>query len=301
MKDILIEYCKSIGIEKVGIADIGPYEDLEKILKNREEKDWLTGLEGSTIDKRIDPTLTMEDCKSIIVCLFPYHVEEKRRANLSNYTYSKDYHLIAQEKLNQVAEYLDKKINKFNYQAHVDTGPLVDRYLGHRAGLGFFGINAHLINDDYGTYFFIGYIINNYPFKWDEPMDRTCFQCMKCVYHCPGNIILGNFDINPLRCRSYITQKKRDLDNLDIDIIKKDNILFGCDICQQVCPHNDGIEETHMEEFKENLLYRLDYDDILEMSNKGFKRKYGDRAFSWRGRKVIKRNYEIIHNIKIED
>ncbi|MBS4539159.1 tRNA epoxyqueuosine(34) reductase QueG [Clostridium sp. D2Q-11] len=301
MKDILIKYGNSIGIEKIGIADIGPYEDLEKILINREKKGHLTGLEDTNIKRRIDPKVSMEDAKSIIVCLFPYHVKQEKRSNISNYTYSKDYHLIAQKKLNLIGEYLNKHINDFKYHAHVDTGPLVDRYLGHRAGLGFYGINAHLINDDYGTYFFIGYILNNYPFEADNTMDRTCYQCMKCVYSCPGKIILGNFDINPLRCKSFITQKKRDIDQLDKDIIKKDNIVFGCDICQQVCPHNDGIEITHMEEFKEDLVYRLDYDEIKEMSNKGFKRKYGDRAFAWRGRKVIKRNYEIIHNIKTED
>lgn len=301
MKDKLIRYCNSIGIEKVGIADIGPYEDLEKILITREEKGHLTGLEGPDIKERIDPRLTMKDAKSIIVFLFPYHVEGEEGSNISNYTYSKDYHFIVQEKLNSIGEYLTEEIEGFKYQAHVDTGPLVDRYLANRAGLGFFGINAHLINDDYGTYFFIGYIINNYPFEEDKPMDRTCYQCMRCVEACPGEIILGNFDINPIRCRSYITQKKRDLDELDKEIIKKDNIIFGCDICQRVCPHNKGIDITHMEEFKENLIFSLDYDEINVMSNKGFKRKYGNRAFAWRGRKVIKRNYEIIHNIDIED
>lgn len=296
MKEKLIEYAKSIEIEKLGIADIGPYEDLKKILISREEKGHITGLEGSSIEKRIDPTLTMKNTKSIIVCLFPYHVKSKGKSNLSNYTYSKDYHLIVKEKLESIGKYLKQSIDGFEYESHVDTGPLVDRYIAYGAGLGFYGINAHLINDDYGTYFFIGYIINNYPFKPDEPLDRTCFQCMKCVYECPGNIILGNFDINPLRCRSYITQKKRDLDELDKTIIKEDNILFGCDICQIVCPHNDGIKETHMKEFKEDLIYRLEYDEINNMSNKGFKRKYGDRAFAWRGRKVIKRNYEIIED-----
>ncbi|MBS4534004.1 tRNA epoxyqueuosine(34) reductase QueG [Clostridium sp. D2Q-14] len=301
MKDKLIKYCNSIGIEKVGISDIGPYEDLKKILINREKKGYVTGLEGANIEERINPKLTMKDVKSIIVCLFPYHVEEEKGANISNYTYSKDYHYIAHEKLNLIGEYLIEEIKGFKYQAYVDMGPLVDRYLGYRAGLGFFGINAHLINDDYGTYFFIGYIINNHFFEYDKPLQRTCYQCMRCVKACPGQIILGNFDINPVRCRSFITQKKKDLDELDKKIIKKDNIIFGCDICQNVCPHNKGIDITRMEEFKENLIFKLDYDEIKGMSNKGFKRKYGDRAFAWRGRKVIKRNYEVINDIKIED
>lgn len=301
MKEKLKEFAKGVEIEKLAIADIGPYMDLKEILVNREEKDHLTGLEGSSIEKRIDPTLTMKDAKSIIVCLFPYKMKTKEKSNLSNYTYSKDYYVIVKEKLETIANFLDENIENFKYESYVDTGPLVDRYIAHRAGLGFYGINAHLINDDYGTYFFIGYIINNHPFKADKAMDRTCFECMKCKEKCPGNIILGNFDINPKRCRSYISQKKKDLDELDIDIIKKDNILFGCDICQKVCPHNGGIKETNIKEFKEDLIYKLEYEEINAMSNKAFKRKYGNRAFAWRGRKLIKRNHEIINDIEIED
>lgn len=301
MKNSLIKYCKTIGITKVGIADIGPYKELEKKLKEREEKGWLTGLEESDIQKRIDPKLTMENVKSIIVCLFPYHTKEIKRANLSNYTYSKDYHFIVKDKLDNIGEFLSSRTENFQYKSFVDTGPLVDRYLAYKAGLGFFGINAHLINDDYGTYSFIGYILVNKHIEPDKPLDKTCYQCMKCVYSCPGNVIMGDFDINPLKCRSYITQKKRDLDKRDIEILKKDNVIFGCDICQEVCPHNDGIKTTNIKEFREDLIHRLDYNEIKRMSNRGFKREYGNRAFAWRGRKILKRNHEIIHNIKDED
>ncbi|HBY2819912.1 TPA: 4Fe-4S dicluster domain-containing protein, partial [Clostridioides difficile] len=128
----------------------------------------------------------------------------------------------------------------------------------------------------------------------DKPLEKSCFKCGKCVKYCPGNAILGNYDMNPKKCLSYITQKKGDLSEKEKVVLKNGKKVFGCDICQEVCPHNVEIPTTHILEFKENIIDYLNYDEIQNISNKEFKRKYGDRAFSWRGRNIIKRNMEII-------
>lgn len=294
MKTVLKNFCSSIGIEYAKIADIGPYNELEAILKDRIAKGHYTGMEEGDIKKRIDPSLTMENVKSIIVCLFPYFTGNKKGANISKYTYSLDYHIVAGEKLKSIGEYLASKIDGFEYKYFVDSGPLVDRYLAYLAGLGYFGVNSSIITDKYGSYIFIGYILNNYPFEADVPIDRTCIKCGECVKRCPGSAILGDFSINPKRCISYITQKKGGLSEEEIEILNKNPMLFGCDICQDVCPHNKGIEMTNMAEFKKDLIYELEYDEISGISNREFKRRYGDRAFSWRGRGVILRNFKHI-------
>ncbi|EQH30693.1 hypothetical protein QM3_0558 [Clostridioides difficile DA00215] len=100
--------------------------------------------------------------------------------------------------------------------------------------------------------------------------------------------------MNPKKCLSYITQKKGDLSEKEKVVLKNGKKVFGCDICQEVCPHNVEIPTTHILEFKENIIDYLNYDEIKNISNKEFKRRYGDRAFSWRGRNIIKRNMEII-------
>lgn len=294
MKTILKDFCSSIGIEYAGIADIGPYNELEVILKDRIAKGYYTGMEEVDIKKRIDPSRTMKNVKSIIVCIFPYFTGNMEGANISKYTYSLDYHIIAGERLKDIGEFLTSRIEGFEYKCFVDSGPLVDRYLAYLAGIGYFGVNSSIITDKYGSYLFIGYILNNYPFEPDEPMDRTCIKCGECVKRCPGAAILGDFSINPKRCISYITQKKGELTEEEIEILNKNPMVFGCDICQDVCPHNQGIEITNMAEFKKDLIYKLEYDEISGISNKEFKRRYGDRAFSWRGKGIILRNFKNI-------
>lgn len=293
-KEKLKEFCSSIGLKCVGIAGVGPYYDLEKIIKRKLSNGYFTGMEEEVIEKRVNPRLIMENAKSIIVCAFPYYVDEVEESNLSKYCYGEDYHIVAKRYLQKICDFLEEKINNFEYKFFVDNGPLVDRYLAYQSGIGYFGINNNIITDEYGSYIFIGYIVNNYEFYVDDPLPKTCIKCDKCVKYCPGNAILGNFELNPRRCLSYITQKKDDLSEEEMNLIKENKMVFGCDICQEVCPHNKGISITNIEEFKTNLITKLDYDEINDISNKEFKRRYGNRAFSWRGKKIIQRNIEII-------
>lgn len=295
VKKSLIVFCNSIGIENVGIAPAKYYDKFEEIWKRQLDRGFISGFEEKDIEKRLNPKLILEDAKSIIVCLFPYYSGTKEHANLSKYAYSIDYHKVIMKKLESIADFLESNIEGFHYKAFVDNGPLSDRYVAYRAGLGFFGINSHLITDRYGSYVFIGYIINNYPFEPDKPQYRTCCQCFDCVRKCPGQCILGDFTINPLRCKSYITQKKNDLTEEDIEILKKHNLIWGCDVCQDVCPHNKDAQKTTIEEFRENLIYNIDCEELKQISNKEFIRRYGDRSFSWRGKGILIRNHELIH------
>lgn len=295
MKEELIRFCNSIKIKYVGIAPSGPYYDFEEIWKKQIERGFVCGFEELDIEKRIYPHLTLEDVKSVIVCLFPYYTGTAENSNISKYTYGMDYHILAKEKLEQIGQFLSERIENFHYKAFVDTGPLNDRYLAYKAGLGFRGINSHIITDQYGSYVFIGYILNNYPFETDKPQERTCYQCFNCVRNCPGQCIQGDFTINPLRCKSYITQKKGELSQEDIDILRKHQLIWGCDVCQDVCPHNRKVDKTPIDEFWKDLIYNIDYEELSQISNKEFIRRYKDRAFSWRGKKILTRNHKIIH------
>lgn len=299
-KKEIIELFNKKGLNTVGIAPIGPYYELKKVLKDKVEKNLITGMEEPDLEKRVNPKLIMENAKSIIVCVFPYHIEDKYESNISRYCYGMDYHLVIKEKLNEICEEIKSVDEKFEYRVFADNGPLVDRYLAYLAGIGYYGVNNNLITDKYGSYVFIGYIVNNYDLEVDNPTNKTCIKCNKCVKYCPGNALEGNYKMNPKKCLSYITQKKEELTLEEKDKMKKNKLIFGCDICQIVCPHNKDICESNIEEFTTDLITNLDEEEISSISNKEFKRRYKNRAFSWRGRNIIKRNMDIVNEKSME-
>lgn len=259
MREKILEICNSIGLDCVGFTSADVY--------NRTSDD---------------------NYKTAIVALFPYYCGEFSGANLSKYTFGKDYHKVAMEKLKFIAD----SSGICDYKAFSDIGPEIDRTLALNSGLCFKGLNQMCINHKYGSYFFIGYIVCNIDVEFDSPCIEECAKCGKCISSCPGGALADGFCEE--RCLSHITQKKGELTLAEIELIAKNKMAFGCDVCQDVCPHNKNIPITPIEEFKESVLHTLSLSDIQSLSNKEFKEKYGDRAFSWRGKQVIKRNLEII-------
>ncbi len=189
----------------------------------------------------------------------------------------------------KLIENIDKDIEGFKYKYFVDTGPLVDRYLAYKAGIGWYGKNNCIINSEYGSWIFIGYIICNLEIEGDKPYKNSCLNCKKCIDLCPTGALMDNYKYNAKRCISYLTVTK---ENIEYDLREKmtDNI-YGCDICQSRCPHNQNAVKVKNNGF-EIEKYNLDVDplDILNMSKGDFKKRFGDVALAWRGYNVIKRN-----------
>lgn len=253
MKEKILRFINSIGIEKCGIA---PYDN--------------------------------DFCA--IVCLFPYFSGYKE-GNLSVYTYSEDYHLIIKDKLALICDYLHSIAPDCRCESFADIGPEIDRLLAYEAGLGFYGKNHMLINDDFGSYFFIGYIKCSLKLERDAPLDKTCLSCNECIKHCPGGALGTTFDIN--RCASHISQKKGELSPEEKSILKKSGLVFGCDQCQRVCPHNKALKPP-MKEFCQNIKESISKSELEALSGRKFVEKYKNRAFSWRGKNVLLRNINII-------
>ena len=195
------------------------------------------------------------------------------------------------EYLKKVADFI-KNSGDYKADFYVDVSPFNDVDLGYRAGLGVVGKNRLLINDKYGSLCFIGYVITDMPLCVSETLENKCLNCNKCVNTCrTGALKDGNFS----KCLSEITQKKGNLSEAEQKTIKVNGSAFGCDICQMVCPMNN-FNITHIEEFKTNLITHIKKSDFENLSNKEFKEKYGNRAFSWRGKNVLIRNLEILGN-----
>ena len=235
-----------------------------------------------------EDTGVLEDAKSIIVCAFSYYNGE-RKGNISRYAQGADYHLVAREKMKPICEHL--KSNGFSAESFADTGSLNERVLANLSGIAFLGKNQMAINRELGSYFFIGYIVTNCELSKNEPNTSQCDGCGRCIKACPLGALSENGFCEE-KCLSYITQKKGNLSFEEKEAIKKTKTIWGCDICQEVCPHNQGIAVTSITEFCENLIIDLDIDEAL--SNKEFKKMYGNRAFSWRGKQVLLRNLKIV-------
>ena len=182
------------------------------------------------------------------------------------------------------------------YHAYADTGPLADRYLALRAGLGWIGKNQMLIHPVWGSYCFISYLTLNAPLEADAPaaMETTCMRCGRCVRSCPGGALTEDGAFRLERCRSLITQKTGELAPWEIRILQKDSLIFGCDVCQKVCPHNAGVPLTMIKEFREDLIASLSKADLQDVSRRQFAARYPDRAFTWRGPAVLRRNLELL-------
>lgn len=243
-----------------------------------------------------------ETVRSILVVLFPYFAGYQK-GNLSLYCRGLDYHEVVPQYLNPIGEEVKRILGTdFSYHAYADTGPFIDRQLAQRAGLGFVGDNQMLIHEEYGSYFFIGYLTMNAPFspdiRYKTDMPQECLHCGRCQQACPGQAlpIKKGEAFKSERCRSGISQKSGELKTWEIAILKKDEIIFGCDLCQTVCPYNQNLELSPLPEFTENCVTSLRKEDLEGLSRKQLMERYPNRAFVWRGPAVLRRNLTLLES-----
>ncbi|WP_432401746.1 epoxyqueuosine reductase [Wukongibacter sp. M2B1] len=315
-KEKIIEYAEKIDIDLIGFTKAEVYNDLGQILIERESKGFLSGFEERDIEKRINPELTLEGVKTIIVVGISYYVMEedigetidsRLYGKISRSSWGKDYHNVLKDRMEKLSMYISKHENDFRFKYYVDTGPLVDRHLAYKAGIGWYGKNNCIISESYGSWIFIGYILSNLQLEAissasilldsdnishseviSNRVENSCKDCDKCIMACPTNALMENYQYNSKLCISYLTQTK---DDIDYELREKmGNSLYGCDICQSVCPYNKDRKSSCKEFIPDGNTYKPDLLEMLKLSNKQFRKKFGNMALSWRGNKIIKRN-----------
>lgn len=294
IKSQIIDLAHSQGIDLVGFTDCKSFINLEKYLLLRKENKRETSFEEADIKKRIDPKETLVNCKSIILLAISYNSDFKvgnspLNGGLSKSSWGEDYHRVLNRKMEGLIKDL-QEIREFQYKSFVDTGPLVDRELAKRAGIGYYGKNCSIINREYGSFLFISYILTDLDLAIDEiTIEDDCGDCDLCIRACPTGALESPYTLNPKKCISYLTQDK---DVIPVELRKNMGIqVYGCDICQNVCPKNKGIKIPNHKEFSPiRTGASIDIEDLLPMSNRQFKDKYGDMAGSWRGKNILKRN-----------
>lgn len=302
LKEKIIAESKRIGIDKIGFASAEPFWELEAPLKKQRELGHNSGFEHQNIDERIYLEKTFDGPKSIIAIALAYPTKihediprDEKRGLFARASWGVDYHFILQDKMKQLIAFIEREAekigteNNWRLSPQVDTGELVDVRVAERAGLGFVGRNGLLITEEFGSWVYLGEIVTNIDFEFDAPGVFGCGECTRCIKACPTQALLGDGGLNAKRCLSYQTQTK---DMMPTEFRKKmSNVIYGCDICQLVCPYNQDKDFHFHEEMAPKIAEVAPVlKPMLTMTNREFKEQFGHLAGSWRGKKPLQRN-----------
>ena len=233
---------KRLGFLSCGISKAGFLEEEAPRLEN-----WLNNQMNGQMsymenhfDKRLNPTLLVDDAKSVISLLLNYYPSELQNEDsykISKYAYGQDYHHVIKEKLRELLHFIQTEIGEVSGRAFVDSAPVLDKAWAAKSGLGWIGKNSNLITQKVGSFYFIAELIIDLELDYDTPTTDHCGSCTACLDACPTEAIVAPYVVDGSKCISYFTIELKD--NLPQEMKGKfDDWMFGCDVCQDVCPWN---------------------------------------------------------------
>lgn len=272
---LIKEEAKRLGFTSCGISKAGFLEEEAPRLEK-----WLNdGMHGQmhymekNFDKRLDPRLLVEDAKSVVSLLFNYYPEQLQNTDsykISKYAYGEDYHFVIKDKLKELLSYINETIGEVNGRAFVDSAPVLDKAWAAKSGLGWIGKNSNLITKKEGSFFFIAELIIDLDLEDDGATTDHCGRCTRCIDACPTQAIETPYVVNGAKCISYLTIELKE----DIPPEFKgmfDDWIYGCDVCQDVCPWNRFSKPTKEERFRpNNELMNYSKEEWHELTNDVF-------------------------------
>lgn len=290
-----------LGFMQCGIAKATFLEEeaprLEQWLENQHHGE-MNYMENH-FDKRLDPRLLVDDAKSVISLTLNYYPETQQQdpeaPKISKYAYGMDYHLVIKDKLFQLLNFISEQIGEVSGRAFVDSAPVLDRAWAKRAGIGWIGKNSNLINKKSGSFFFLAELIVDLELEYDQPFQTDhCGTCTKCIDACPTDAILSPFIIDAKKCISYLTIELREEIPKSFND-KMENWMFGCDICQDVCPWNRFSVPNTEPQFQPNQnLLSMKKEDWMDITEDVFKTIFKNSAVKRTKFKGLTRNIDFI-------
>ena len=248
-------YAISIGFDLVGIAPSKQLTDHKEIISGWLAAGMNAGMSfiARDVEKRLNPAFLLDEARSVVVTGINYFSDEIQGGNgipiISKYAYGKDYHMVVSEKLNNLLEFIVSCEPAARGKVCVDSAPILEKAWAHEAGLGWIGKNSLLINKKIGSFLFLGEIVLNFDLKYDTPSSEDyCGNCRICLDSCPMNAINENKTIDARKCISWLTVENKKLIPEECRGKMNDRI-FGCDICQDVCPYNKEAQPNYIPEF----------------------------------------------------
>jgi epoxyqueuosine reductase len=250
-------------------------------------------------DKRVDPTLLVPGAKSVISLAYNYYNESKQTdpdaPKLAMYAYGKDYHKVVRKKLQQLFDWIKSSFGDVDGRIFVDSAPVLERDWAKRSGLGWIGKNTMLIQPKKGSWFFLAEIITDLTMVYDHPISDYCGTCTRCIEACPTEAIHKNgYIMDGSKCISYLTIELKN--NLPVEYKgKMENWMFGCDICQQVCPWNRFAEPHQEDRFLPSAtVMQMSREEWNDLSEPIFNQLFEGSAVKRTKYEGLKRNIEFL-------
>ena len=286
-----------IGFHKVGIASVNEFGLEINRLQKWLNKGYQADLEWMGSPKRQDLKAVMPEVQSVICVALNYytphqHSESSEIGKISRYGWGRDYHKVMHKKLKFLANWLQEQDKNILTRYYADTGPIMEKPLAEKAGLGWIAKNGNLITREYGSWVFLGEVLTNLELTRDSPHTEHCGSCTRCLEACPTNAIVESFVIDANLCIAYHTIENR---NPELPAHIKSNLkgwVAGCDICQDVCPWNQRFaQETNIDEFQpypDNLAPQLT--KLAEISEEDWNRQFRASALRRIKPEMLQRN-----------
>ena len=288
-----------LGFMSCGISKAGFLETEAPRLENWLNKNHHGQMSymANHFDKRLNPTLLVDDCKSVISLLLNYYPTEQQNPEsfkISKYAYGQDYHFVIKQKLKELLQSIQTEIGAVSGRAFVDSAPVLDKAWAAKSGLGWVGKNSNLITQKVGSFYFIAELLVDLDLNYDFATTDHCGTCTACIDACPTNAIATPYVVDGSKCISYFTIELKE--NIPTGMQGKfNNWVFGCDICQDVCPWN-RFSKPHAEPlFNPNQeILNFTNKDWLEITDDTFKKVFGKSAVQRTKLAGLKRNIAFV-------
>jgi epoxyqueuosine reductase len=253
-------------------------------------------------DKRLDPRLLVEGAKSVVSLTLNYFTEQHQTdinaPKISKYAFGTDYHTVIKEKLKELMIFINDNIGEVSGRCFVDSAPVMDKAWAQKAGLGWRGKNSNLISKNTGSFFFIAELIIDLELEYDTPFAADhCGSCTRCIDACPTDAIVAPYTVDGSRCISYLTIELKNEIPTEFKG-KMDNWMFGCDVCQDVCPWNRFATQHKEPAFEPAMeLLNLKKEELIEITDEVFKQVFKNSAIKRTKFNGLKRNIDFLKEL----
>ena len=300
LETLIKEYGKGLGFDIVGITSAEPFLRDEQAAIERIRQGFMDGLPWYTeerVHKATHPAVLLPDAKSVVSLAVSYLTGEPQAAGdspvgkISRYAWGDDYHKLIKARLREFADGLSSRVGRdVKARIFVDDGPMNDRAAAERAGVGWFGKNTNILTPTHGSWVFLGQVITDLELQPDKPLAKTCGECVRCIDACPTGAIVAPYVIDNTRCISFLTIELRGAIPRKLRPLIGDWV-FGCDICQDVCPVNRKAQQSLEPAFRQ----RHDFAapaliPLLDLDDEGFRERFRNSPIKRAKRVGLQRN-----------